>query len=461
MILARNRQLPLNGSSIWVWGLILMLSTSGCGIFKGKNKPTPPKDIVEIEEPGATLDTIEFDPVPETEIPPIKDPKDNISDHDPFEAFKKEIYNLALFIPFEAKTANASTEDISTLSTSRFVNYYAGVKLGLEEIEKEGLRFNVQVFDSERSAELVQQKINTINKGGVDIIVGPYEREGLQVTAEYGKENNIAVISPWLASTRVTDNNPFYVQLRPSLSSHYFEMIDHVYQHFDNEEIVLVGRDIDADKNRFRYFQKTYAALTNDPLGNEIQEFFVSEDSLSYGMTAFNDLFMNGGRKAIILPNWSYNDEDFIYSCLRRLNIEKGQSEVFVYGMPIIFDSEKMDFDFYRNLNIRMVLSEFTDWADPRVQNFERKYFQRFWDLPTSDAYEGFDMINFIGNNLLKYGLNFHLYLEEDNSRYLQTAYDIQKVYDENDEKFENIKYLENKHLDLIQYVDKQFRKID
>lgn len=461
MILARNRQQRLNGNNKWLYLLLLLFTASSCGIFKGKNKPTTPKDVVDIEDTKPSVDTIEFESIPEVDFPPIKDPNDVTSDLDPFEAFKKEVYNLALFIPFEAKVTNASTEDISSLSASRFVNYYAGVKLGLEEIEKEGLSFNVKVFDSERSPEVVAQKINSIIKGGVDIIVGPYEREGLQVTAEYGKEHNIAVISPWLASTRVTDNNPFYVQLRPSLSSHYFKMINHIHQHFENDEIVLIGRDVDADKNRFRYFQKTYAALNNDPLDDTIQEFFVLEDSLSYGATAFNNLFVNGEKKAIIIPNWNYNDEDFIYSCLRRLNIEKGNAEIYVYGMPIIYDSEKMDFDFYKNLNIRMVLSEFTDWADPRVQDFERKYFQRFGDLPTSDAYEGFDMINFIGNNLLKYGLNFHLYLEEDNSRYLQTAYDIQKVYDENDEKFENIKYLENRHLDLIQYVDKQFRKID
>lgn len=460
MILAQNLRQLLNGSRIIV-ALILLFSLASCGLFK-KTSDSDRKDKVIIEDIESIIDTLDFVKVPEEDLIPIREDEKTDKEEDLYAAFKKEKYNVSLFIPFDSKNLVLNSTEANYAVNLRFVNYYAGIKLALEDLESENLNLNVNVYDSERSEEMVRQKLQYSEVGQSDIIIGPYNREGLQATATFGKENNIAVISPWLASTRVTENNPFYVQLRPSLSSHYFKMLSHIYENFEREDIVLIGRDLASDKNRFKYFQSTYTALSNQSYAiDPISEFTVLEDSLIYGDNAFGKLFSGNSRKAIIIPNWDYNDEDFIYSCLRRINVEKGDTEVYVYGMPILYDSEKMDFDFYRNLNIRVVLSEFTDWNDQRVSDFERKYYEQYGDLPTSDAYEGYDMMRFIGNNLKKYGINFHLHLEEDESRYLQTAFEIERIYNEGDEKFEQIKYLENKHLDLIQYVGNKFIKID
>ncbi|GLR15477.1 hypothetical protein GCM10007940_00920 [Portibacter lacus] len=433
-----------------------MIFTSGCGLFnsaRDKNKDNVVKDRTE-----TAMDTMELTEIPESEVSPIKKDPQIIEIEDDFSAYKKDTYKIGMFIPFNASDSNY---DVNDGGDQKFVNYYAGVKLALEEFDQEGHHFEVKVMDSERSPEVVRGKIERGEVKDFDVIVGPYDRNGLSLTAEYGKESKTAVISPWLSSTKITDENPYYIQLRPSLSSHYFKLIDHVNQNFTADEIVLVGRNINSDKNRFRYFQRTYSAINDFNNGNELKEYFINDDSLNYADFAFSNLFVGGGKKAIILPNWNYNDEDFIYSVLRRLNIERGRAEVFVYGMPILFDSEKIDFDFYKNLNIRTCVSEFVDWEDERVKTFMRKFYDKYGDLPTSDAFEGYDMINFIGSNLVKYGINFQLYLEQDRNRYLQTAYNIQKIYDEQDEQFEHIKYLENEHLDLIQYKGNKFVKID
>ena len=457
MTSARNRPPLLSGSKIVLLASILLV-TSSCGIFN-KGKIDNKGDNVLIKDAITKVDTLTFNKLPDGEFPPITKEEPTTVEVDNFDAFKKDVYNIGMLIPFAANEVDMGGNDSQENVDLKYVNYYAGVKLALEDLREEGVNLNVTVFDSERSAENVNEKIINGQLQDMDVIIGPYNRDGLISVAEYGKENKIAVFSPWLASTRITDENPFYVQLRPSLSSHYFKIIEHVSQNFEQDEILLLGRDLKSDKNRFRYFQRTFAALQNsaDPL----EEFLVSEDSLSYGDLAFDDLFIEGGKKAVIIPNWDYKDEDFIYACLRRLNVEKNLTDVVVYGMPIIYDSDKMDFDYYRNLNIRICLSEFVDWNDLEVKKFKRKYFQTYADLPTSAAFEGFDITKFIANNIVKYGINFQLYLEEDRDRYLQTAYDIQKVYNADDEKFENLKYLENKHLDLIQYIGNAFEKIN
>jgi hypothetical protein len=432
------------------------LFISSCGLLnktRDNNKDKVTNDKIETE-----IDTLDITQIPESEITPIKKDPSIVEIEDDYSAYKKEVYKIGMLIPFNASDANF---DINDGSDQKFVNFYAGAKLALSEFEDQGHKFEVATVDSERSKETVESKLNSGSLENADIIVGPYDRDGLSYTAEYGKEKKVAVISPWLSSTKITDNNPYYIQLRPSLSSHYFKMIDHANQNFSNDEIILVGRDNSSDKNRFKFFQKTYAAINDFNQNDELTEYFITEDSLTYADLAFRGVFEGKNKVAIVLPNWNYNDEDFIYTILRRLNIERASTELYVYGMPIIFDSEKIDFEFYKNLNLRICLSEFVDWEEERVKNFMRRFFENYGALPTSDAFEGYDMMNFIGTNLIKYGINFQLYLEKDRNRYLQTAYDIQKIYEEEDEKFEQIKYLENKHLDLIQFNGNKFVKID
>ncbi len=456
MILVRNHQPLLNGSKFVVL-LIIVLFFSSCGIFNSSRNKENIKERVPLEDKDIGIDTMELSIIPASELPPIVKTEVIASDEKKYETLKKESYNISLLIPFNAE----SLESVNGSINNKFINYYAGVKLALKEFEKKGANMKVSIFDGERSEEAVKTILLNDEMMKMDVIIGPYDSESLKMTADFGKKNKIAVISPWLASTRITDDNPYYVQLRPSLTSHYYKIMEHVNQNFTNSEIVLIGRNDNADKNRFKFFQNANAALNVGDNPSKIQEFILKEDSLSYGDTAFDHLIGNGGRKAIIIPNWNYNDEDFIYACLRRLNIERGTTEVFVYGMPILYDSEKMDFDFYKNLNIRICLSEFVDWSDPLVKNFMKQYYEEYGDIPSSDAFEGYDMMTFIGSNILKYGVNFQMYLEDDIKRYLQTQYKIEQIFDEADEKFEKVKYLENKHLDLIQFIESKFVKID
>lgn len=458
MISVPNRQQRLNGSKI-ICCLILMIAISSCGVFNKNRTKDNEGEKIGLTDPESNLDTLDLTEIPNAEFPPIKKDPVVIPEKANYDAFKKSEYNIGMLIPFNASEFQMGTDQ--DLSDLKFVNYYAGVKLALGELENMDAGLRVNVSDSERSESVIESKLSSGSLANSDIIIGPYNRDGLKATAEYGKSKKVAIISPWLASSKIADDNPYYLQLRPSLTSHFFKMIEHATANFQADEIVLMGREIASDKNRFRYFQRTYAALKNSGGSQPVEEYFVSEDSLSYGETAFDNLFDEGGKKAIILPNWNYNDEDFLYAVLRRLNTERKNTEITIYGMPIIYDSEKMEFDFYRNLNIRVCLSEFVDWDDARVKRFMSKYFDQYGDLPTSDAFEGYDMMTFIGNNLIKYGMNFHLHLEEDNYRYLQTTYDIQRVFDPEDEKFEKVQYLENKHLDLIQYVGNKFVKID
>lgn len=191
---------------------------------------------------------------------------------------------------------------------------------------------------------------------------------------------------------------------------------------------------------------------------NHLQEFMLIQDSIDMGETAFDSIFVEDKTNVMIIPNWSYEDEAFIYGALRRLSVEKGMAKVVVYGMPIMIESEKINFDYYNSLNMKVARSKFVDERDGDVIRFKRDFVNTYGALPTDDAYEGYDNLMYIGRNLNEYGKNFQFYLNKDEGYYLQAKYNVTPtIIDSPDDRLEKINYFENKNVDIIEFKNNIF----
>ncbi len=241
--------------------------------------------------------------------------------------------------------------------------------------------------------------------------------------------------------------------MKPNLKEHFLKLAESSVETFNPGEVVIIGKNNKETNSWIKYFQE--AASANSKKKDFFSTYFVSSDSLNLGPTAFMRMFKNTKLKAVIIPNYSYNDEDFIYACLRRLTAEKGNRQISVMGMPILFDSDKIDFDFYNTLQMKVVMSDFVDENQGKIREFRRDYLDLYGEIPNSDASKGYDLMLYLGRNIWKYGKNFQNFLENEATSYLQSTYDIRKSKAEdsnimNDsEKFD---YYENKHLDIIEF---------
>jgi len=443
---------PRSSGNNFLFALIgVLLLFGSCTSNKTVIKKQSPKKKVLIEKPNdqvskPKIDTVKWTEVSEDNVPPIINETPSAPELD-----KKSQYNISLLMPLDANKLSGNPETSTELNDNKFINFYAGAMLAFETLEQEGINLNINVYDNK------SQSIDNLMAGyelrNSDLIIGPRDTDELKKVASFGKEREISVVSPWKASSRIASENPYYIQLIPGLYDHYYKIAEHAAENFDSNQVVILGRN-NSDKKRFKYFQQ------EEPF----QEFIVNEDSLMVGETAFDSLMIDVSETtAFIIPNYSSKDERFVYNCLRRLNIEKGMKNVVVYGMPIMKDSDQTTYNFYTSLNMHICLSKFVDADDRAVINFERAYYERYSALPTSDAYEGYDVMTYVGRSLNKYGRNFQFHLEEEEDSYLQTSYNLEKIFKSQDmdqENFENINYYGNKYLDIIAFKQKSFKRL-
>jgi Receptor family ligand binding region len=458
MISAQNHQLPLSGNKIVVYLLLLCsLTYTSCTKKAYSSSPSTKVDVKRndtgLNENNTTkpkVDTIIWTKESDTKPPITVIQKDKVVRNTTMEF--KDRYNIKLLVPLKAGYLSSSD-----ITNSRFVHFYAGVLKALEILDDEQIKLNIEVFDTEDKSTSIKEKVSSIVNNRTDLIIGPFEREDVKIFAEACKEATIPIVSPWYTSSKVTNDNPYYVQMKPNLREHFIMLTKSAISEFQKGEVTIIGKDNIETNSWMTYFQD----LAKDKGSSGFfGKQFVTEESLNQGVPVFEGL-IKSGCKAVIIPNYSYNDENFVYLCLRRLMTDKGNRNIVVYGMPILYDSEKIDFEFYHSLNMRIVMSDFVDEQQSSISDFRREYLDLYGEVPMSDAIKGYDIMLYIGRNIWKYGKNFQHYLDTESSSYLQSTYNVVKAKSEDSPTLSDpskFDFFENKHLDIIEFKGTKFK---
>ena len=460
MISVQNRLQQLSGSrNLLVFGFIFFfaITLSSCGVF-GKSKYD--RDTVKTHPPidkPTKVDTTRWTKLPEDKFPPITSDEKSEEEAE-YETILKYSYRVAAFIPFEINKMDLNVENSNDLRSLKYLHYYAGMQLAMEQLKEEDVRLTLDVFDSEESKSRIEQILDQQLPQETDAIMGPIKKECLVTLAEFGKENRMPIISPWYSSQSVAKENPYYIQINPFLTEHYHAITEHALEEFSKDQIFLVGRENTRDTDRFKYFQETAEIILDEK--EALKTFTFDQDSLSAEFEIIKAKLLDDKATVFILPNYSSRDAQFIYDFIRRINVEKLDHEVYVYGMPVMASMNKLSYDYLVNMNVRIVMSRFVDVSGPLEKRFQSDFFEEYNCFPMDEAYEGYDNLLFLGRALKRYGTGFVRKLDQDSLEYLSTRFNIQPVMTSNNVEDQSIEYFENQNLRIIQFVENQFQTL-
>lgn len=455
MTSAQNRLQLLNGNKYWL-GIILSFCLFSSCVPKKKYVDTRPttkttKPKKEDNEPTQSqtkkVREIEWTFTDEKSKPPIGTKKSVNQD-------LRSSYNLALLLPLNASGTSGQQFIEKGTVENRFIQFYAGAKMAIEEY-KGSSRINVQVFDSSKKS--FESILDQSNFNDQDVIIGPYDKSKIKKAALYAESSRAVLISPWQASKKIAEKNAAYVQLKPNLEDHYYTIARDACTDYMPEQIYLIGRKGNqTDAARFKYFN----SISKEKHGRALNEYLIIEDSLNFGETAFDSTLFDR-EAAFIIPNWKSADESFVYTCMRRLRVEKGIQKIRVYGMPIVGESDKINFDLYLNLDAHVAQSRFFDKSNNTIKAFRRNYFNKYNVLPGKDACEGYDIMKYTLNNLDANGKNFQFFLDQDINNYLLTKFNVERYLvdpEEDANDLKNIEYFLNNHVQLLHFKSGNFK---
>lgn len=495
MILVQNHQQLLNGSKALLAAIFLIVTLSSCELFKplveddnnknNKNENLDPIQgrrvydpatgtyVIVRNAPTGSMDTIIWRTIPTTIEPPIYSTASPISDIPNSNPVKPiglgpgnsqllSSYNVSVVLPFLSGRYNSLDKDFSA-NSAWALQFYNGMEMAFDELSGQGVKLNVSVMDSKANERQVGNLARTNRDlNDAHLIIGPYLRNNTAILADKARTTGAVIVSPHSASSTVSAQNPNYVQLKPTLESHCQAIMQHVYDKYTRNQIVLVCMDKASEEKRFDYFQKEYQLLSGMADTIRLRELTIDTTKLDMVNFDFKPWFGFDRETVFIVPSWS--NEIFIYNLLRKLDVDKNDyQQVVVYGMPQWMDYERIDFDYYEKLNVHVSSSIFIDDFNPDIRAFKRRYFDQFGQIPNEEAYVGYDLTNYFGRMINKHGTLFQLQLEANPEQLLHTKFDFRRIITPTATALElpRIERFENKFVNILKFKNYRFNKAD
>lgn len=502
MISVPNRPLLSSGNKL-IFFLVLAILTSACDLFKKlevdeDNREEEKETLDDLQgrkvydpETGtyiyapdniltAKMDTIRWQDVPvnpeqiittEGAIIDLEGERITVLRENEIGSQFLSAYNVSVVLPFMTHRFDPNSLEINRSSLTT-LNFYGGVQMALDELDSEGIKLNVQTFDSQYSESVIYNLLRTnLEFGNSHLILGAFKTDNVRLIADYVKQTGQVYVSPYSAASSLSRSNQYYIQANPTLETHCKAITRHARRDYRPDQIVVIGRDRPNDRKVVEYFQEeNFAILGERDEERQLQEYIIANDEDFEQIDVFPLLELQD-TTVFIIPSWQ---EPFVYSLLRKIDLARRMGSapgevleeyrhVVVYGMPQWANFELIDFEYYEKLNVHISSPTFIDPIQTDVKFFRSRFFDRFGTVPTDQAFIGYDLMLYMGRMLHKHGTKFQYSLDREMYRGLHTTFDFNKVTLYNsgstfDTENLPIEQFENKYVNILRFQDYFFQ---
>jgi len=469
--------------------LFFIFLSSACGIFGPVEKPDygdgedEPKRQ-EWERPTRTdgivekIDTVEWNVVGEKEVEepeekePDKEEETNIVKIDTTGAAEVAVikeekmlrnhYTVAIMLPFLGNQFT-SFGPIPNKS-KRALEFYEGVKMAMNELQGMGVPMTIYVFDTQYDENVVKGLLNSSALYNADLIIGPVNKENCQLVADFSRKNNKVMVSPYNYLANITEQNPFYLQANPSTQMQFVRILEYVQKNFGTTGIatVLYPANKTAIKSRVEEIQLA-SMIVNQSGSATMREYQFDVSAAQMSPMNVKEFLVAGQDNVVIIPS---RDPGFVAYAMRELSPYRTSHRITVVGLPQWEDQkfEKMDYNYYENMNLLIGSESYINKENPDVRSFMSRYAGEYGTSPTENVYKGYDMMLYFGQMLGEFGIYFPSFLAKNPGDGLHTKFNFQPVYGVGSAGPEGkpvIKRFENNHINILQFSEFRFQRVN
>ena len=258
--------------------------------------------------------------------------------------------------------------------------------MGLDSVSSTtGLKFNVRVFDTDRSITKVERLIGSRNFEKPDVIVGPFFGQLFESVARYGYRNCVPVISPTARDLSDLNYNDHLVQVLPDKGA-CLRALGQTIARLPKEDNFLLVHYGNQEEVQFQWdFRQglTQAGVDTIPRINTI-----TLDSSTVSNVRSN-LRPKGPNHVIILTE----DEANVAKLMRNMLGWLEDHEVIIYGPENWGSFKNVDNEYFDQLRLHRPEVSFIEFEnDTLVREFNLKFRQKFESEPSVFAFRGFDI---------------------------------------------------------------------
>ena len=300
------------------------------------------------------------------------------------------VARLAMMLPFFADGFVATAAALPD-NSDWAVQYFAGAKLALFDLEAAGERAVVQVFDSRGDATTAQRLVQDPQVRRSQAVIAPYLTAAVRAAATPAKALGLPMIVPYSAAANLAVDYPQLLQINPGLPTHLDALAAYLSATYDPAQVVLLGLPNGQQDRLVAYLLRRQRALDPDQAPWRTWRLSTGDP----GMTGldWSGRFSTGGTSVFVFP--VYSDPLLINGFMSQLQLERGRREVELFGLPQWIDMAELDPTSLESLGAAATVGPRIDWDDPQVAAFVDRYVDAYRGLPELPALLGYDAVSY------------------------------------------------------------------
>lgn len=209
-------------------------------------------DIIKLNPSSATKLVVgtELKIPTNTGVSKLKEPKkdtikvDSKSASDQFKSSEKsniskkddsKVIRIAFLLPFMLDQPKNDPK------LERFINFYAGALLAIQQAKEKGVSFEIYTYDTENSEDKLTEVLTNPELKKVDLLIGPALTDQVPLVSNFAKEFKINTLIPFTAKVSDIETNPYLFQFNPGSDTelkYLFELLSGKYK---NMHIIFAG----------------------------------------------------------------------------------------------------------------------------------------------------------------------------------------------------------------------------
>ncbi len=363
----------------------------------------------------------------------------------------KDAYNVSYLLPFYTDKYVEAGQ--FSEKSDWAINFYAGAKIAIDSLKREGISLNVNVFDSKANETEVANLLKNKALQDADLIIGGETKANVTQLANFAKARGKVYISPYNTMDELVSENPQMVQISPSLQTHCEAIVKQLRSKSINpDQVTILCRNKPSEMDAMQYLQNAIAAQSG---GQKFREVIMGETVNDADIRA--GLRGAGQATVFIVPIWT--SETLIYTLLRKIESVRGKNDITVYGMPQWYNFATNGADAFEPLKVHITTANYTEKDTPWSLNFQRQYFKAFNNAPTAEAYLGYDLTLYMGRMAADYGTKFNKALVGSGEKTLHTGFFFEGItpYGTTSDYNQTSRYT-NKYVNILKFQGGYFQ---
>lgn len=315
------------------------------------------------------------------------------------QAFTRE-YKIALVLPFNSfGTQNSLTDAM--------LDYYEGFKMAAKDLESEGLKLKLYVYDCSKDSQYIETVFRHPDMRKMDVIIGPVYDENLRFAEEFCKKHNILLVSPL----------KFYVPQNPGSRVINFFVPDSLrcvsiaeksVRYFPGYRFAIVGDNSSESNSQTAIIKKRITELT----GKSVKVLSYSAGALSTKLTQDSLI--------LISTITSKDAKSVIHKAVKALPHAYAIAQMNWYNPSQSTYGQNEPKMIYPEVN-------FVSYGDSFATRFRSRFFEQYYGEPSKYAYIAYDQATYICYGLMTFGKTFDKHLPDAEFRGLINVIRLKK----------------------------------